>query len=210
MRDFFIRLFTPLARHMGKVHPDILTFISLSAGIVAGISFAATQTSTWFYLAGGCLLAISGAADSLDGIVARMYGHTSRKGNFLDHFCDRLVDIAILSGLAFSLDASPVFGLFLALLVLLNSYLGTQIEATLGKRSYAGTGKAEFFVGFILFSILALIFPGRIVELSGLEVALVDIFMSVVFLATLASLARRFRIGLQGSVEQDLREGRQR
>jgi len=206
MRDFFIRLFTPLARRMSGINPDILTFVSLAAGILAGLSYAATRTNPWFYLAGGCLLALSGAADSLDGIVARMYGHVSRKGDFLDHFCDRLVDIAILSGLAFSADATPVFGLALTLLVLLNSYLGTQIEATLGSRSYDGTGKAEFFVGFILFSFLALIFPGTLLELSGRGIALVDIFMAVVFLATLSSLVQRFTLGLKESIARDSEE----
>lgn len=206
MRDFFIRLFTPLARHMERVNPDLLTLLSLAAGILAGLAYAATRIDPWFYLVGGCCLAVSGAADSLDGIVARMYGWTSRKGDFLDHFCDRVVDIAILTGLAFARDAHLVLGFSLALLVLLNSYLGTQIEATLGKRSYAGTGKAEFFVGFIIFSFLALIFPGPLFALSGMAISLVDVFMAVVFLLTLLSLQARFRLGIRACIEIDIEE----
>ncbi len=206
MRQFFITLFTPVARHMGNVNPDILTGISLVAGILAGLSYVGTNISPWFFLLGGILVIISGSADSLDGILARMYGLTSKKGDFLDHFCDRLVDISILLGLTFSVDAHLYLGFSLTLVVLLHSYLGTQLEATLGQRSYAGTGKAEFFLGFILFSVLAAIFPGLFWEIAGEKMVLTDLFMALVLIATLVSLIQRFRLGIKACRMRDDKE----
>jgi len=203
MRNFFITIFTPAARHMERVNPTVFTMISLGAGILAGFSYVGSHISPWFYILGGVFLMVSGTADSLDGIVARMYGKTSKTGDFLDHFCDRLVDIAILVGLTFSSGANMVLGFSLAILVLLNSYLGTQIEATLGKRSYEGTGKAEFFVGFILFSLLAGIFPGLSLEIAGLKINFTDIFMGAVLTVTLFSLGKRFFLGIKASIDRD-------
>ncbi len=86
MRNFFINLFTPLARHLRSVHPNTLTFIGVVTGCLAGVSYALAEHGAAFYLLGGALVGLSGAADSLDGIVARMYGLISRKGDFMDHF----------------------------------------------------------------------------------------------------------------------------
>jgi phosphatidylglycerophosphate synthase len=203
MRQFFITLFTPAARYMGNVNPDVFTAISLAAGLLAGLSYVGTHISPWFFLVGGVFVIISGSADSLDGILARMYGRTSKKGDFLDHFCDRLVDVSIILGLTFSKDAHMILGFSLALLVLLHSYLGTQLEATLGQRSYEGTGKAEFFVSFILFSVSAAVFPGASLEMAGEKFVLADMYMSLVLIATLLSLGQRFFRGLRSCIELD-------
>lgn len=203
MRQFFITLFTPAARYMGNVNPDLFTAISLAAGLLAGLSYVGTHISPWFFLVGGVFVIISGSADSLDGILARMYGRASKKGDFLDHFCDRLVDVSIILGLTFSKGAHLILGFSLALLVLLHSYLGTQLEATLGERSYEGTGKAEFFLSFILFSIIAAVFPGVSLEIAGEKMVLADMYMSVVLIATLLALGQRFHRGLRSCIKLD-------
>ncbi len=203
MRQFFITLFTPAARHMGNVNPDVFTALSLAAGVLAGLSYLGTHISPWFFLVGGVFVIISGSADSLDGIVARMYSRTSKKGDFLDHFSDRLVDVSIIIGLAFSKGAHLTLGFSLALVVLLHSYLGTQLEATLGERSYEGTGKAEFFLSFILFSILATVFPGVSLEIIGEKMVLADMYMGVVLIVTLLALGQRFHRGLQSCIKLD-------
>lgn len=203
MRQFFITLFTPAARRMGNVNPDVFTAISLAAGLLAGLSYVGTHISTWFFLVGGVFVSISGSADCLDGILARMYGRTSKKGDFLDHFCDRLVDVSIILGLTFSRGAHLILGFSLALLALLHSYLGTQLEATLGERSYEGTGKVELFLSFILFSIIAAAFPGVSLEIAGENMVLADMYMSVVLIATLLALGQRFHRGLRSCIKLD-------
>lgn len=197
MREFFINLFTPLARYLRGVHPNTLTLIGVVTGGLAGVSYALAGYGAVFYLLGGALVGVSGAADSLDGIVARMYGRTSRTGDFMDHFFDRVVNIAIFTGLAFSPGASPILGLLTVIVVMLNSYLGTQIEASFGKRYYGGVGKAELFVGIIIGSVVLSAFQGAVFPVAGHSVSLVDVFFVLMGLSTLLGLLHRFRYALQ-------------
>ena len=206
MREFFITLLSPAARKLGRINPNTLTIFSLIAGVLAGFAYGFTHLSSWFYLLGGTMVAISGFADSLDGIVARMYKRITKKGDFLDHFCDRIVDVAILSGLAFSRGAHSSLGFFLIVLVLLHSYSGTQIEATLGKRSYEGTGKAELFVGFVVFSLIATIFPNISMDFVLNKIVLADIFIVILCGATLISLIKRFLQGIKLCILSDKKE----
>jgi phosphatidylglycerophosphate synthase len=206
VRQLFIKLFSPLARFLGRVNPNALTITSLLLGILAGLSFVLTRKSPAYFLVGGGLTALSGMADSLDGIVARMYSRVTKTGDLLDHFTDRLVDVAILAGLTFSQGAHSIIGFTLIILALLHSYLGTQMEATLGERSYKGTGKAELFVAFVVFSILAFFLPDWALETKGLRFVPADLFMTILCAATLLSLFQRFRRGLQACREADRKQ----
>jgi len=206
VRDFFVALFSPLAPHLCRIHPNVLTLFSLLTGILAGVSFVLTRFSPVFFLLGGGFIVLSGMGDSLDGIVARAHAKTSRTGDFLDHFVDRLVDVAILAGLAFSRNAHATLGFILIVLALLHSYLGTQIEATLGKRSYAGTGKAELFVAFIVFTIPAYFLSDWQLRPGGRALVFADLFMIVLGLITAFSMMQRFLRGLRACRQADGRK----
>ena len=138
-------------------------------------------------------MALSGTFDSLDGIVARMYGRTSRKGDFLDHFFDRISDVAILLGLTYSPGASNILGTCCLVLALLNAYLGTQMEASFGERFYGGVGKAELFVGLVLLSLLLWVFPEPFFSLFGYGHGLVNIFFVILIGFIVLSMSQRFR-----------------
>jgi len=191
IRNFFIWLFTPLARLLSGWNPDIFTWVSLIAGCAAGLAYHSAGRGSVFYLFGGLLVAISGACDSLDGIVARLGSRTSRGGDFLDHFFDRIVDAAILYGLAYSPDASTALGVFCLVFALLNAYLATQIEASFGHRYYGGIGKAEMFVGIIALSIFSWLFPGPFLQPAGFNLTLVNLFFIVLASMTLLSFTTR-------------------
>lgn len=137
------------------------------------------------------LLAVSGAADSLDGIVARMYGLTTPAGSLFDHFADRLVEVCVLGGIAFSPGASAVLGLWVLVLTQLHSGLGTQIEASLGGRRYDGAGKAEQFVALVAFAIALALAPDLSLTVAGKAVSLPDAFLVGLGLATAAALVCR-------------------
>lgn len=192
MRDLFIKLFTPLARLLPNADPNTITWVSVATGCLAGASFVAAHLHPAFYLLSGILIAISGTCDSLDGIVARMYGRTTKLGDFLDHFFDRVINISIFVGMAFSPGAIPVLGLFCVIVVLLNSYLGTQIEATFGQRYYGGLGKAELFVALVAFCVVLTIWPQAGITIVSFRIALINLFFPVLGSLTLYSLAHRF------------------
>ena len=145
---FFIVLFTPLARCLGGIHPIVITCIALVTGVLAGLAFFFTNYDHGFYLAAGLFVTISGVADSLDGIVARMYGRTTKTGDFLDHFCDRITELAIFIGLSFSLNTEPILGLLVTVFWMLHSYVGAQIKASFSEKYHGWAGKAEGLCGF--------------------------------------------------------------
>jgi archaetidylinositol phosphate synthase len=191
VRAFFIALFTPVARHMRGISPNTLTLISLVAGVAAGGAFLGAHKGHLYYALAAVLLAISGAADSLDGIVARMYARASAWGDFLDHFGDRLIEVSVLSGIAFSPHANHTLGLYVLVVTLLHSYLGTQIEATLGYRRHDGPGKAEHFVFLIAFAVVLTAFPEFSFAVAGRPVFLPNVLLAILGLSTLAGVAHR-------------------
>ena len=203
IRDFFYPLLTPLARPLAGLHPNTISFFALAAGLAAGGCYWATRWSPWFFLAGGAMVIISGLGDCFDGIVARETGRASVFGDFLDHFFDRIVNMAIFAGLAFSPTASPSLGLSVAILILLNSYLGTQIQASFGSRDYSGFGKAQLFIGLVVGSLVLFFVPDLSFPLAGFEVSLLDALLSLIGLATLQAMVHRIRLAVRLSATPD-------
>jgi len=197
VRNTFAPLYTPLARRLAGVNPNTITLFSLVTGCLAGLSFWLVHQGSGFYFLGAVLVAVSGIADLLDGTVARLRGAPSPVGDFLDHFFDRIIDTAILFGLAFSPGATPALGLTTLVLILLNSYLGTQIEASFGRRYYCGLGKPVLFIGLVAGAVLLGTFPGSLISWGGVSLSLINLFLIVLGVFTLAALIQRLRLAWQ-------------
>jgi len=196
LRTILDAVFTPAARAMSGVHPNTLTLVSALTGTAAGIAFACAGNGRGWYAAAGALIALSGSADALDGLVARLHGKVSACGDFLDHAGDRFVEVAILAGIAASPGADTVLGLSVVILTLLNSYLGTQIEATFGRRSYKGPGKAEQFIGLVVFAAVLAIAPGFSVQIGAFRLSAANLLFLILGAGTLAGIVFRVRLGL--------------
>jgi phosphatidylglycerophosphate synthase len=84
--------------------PNLLTVLGSVVSLAAASAFAAG----WF-AAGGALMLAGGFFDLVDGAVARYRGIATRFGGFLDSTLDRLVDMALLLGIAmhFALEGEP-------------------------------------------------------------------------------------------------------
>ena len=187
----------PLARALAGFHPNTITCVALATGLMAGACFWATHIHPAFFFLGGALVAVSGVLDSLDGMVARMHGRSSRAGDFLDHFFDRLVNIAIALGLSLSPGADLRLGLAMTILMVLNSYMGTQIQASFGKRFYTGLGKAEMFVGLVLASVILGLFPNLSIPFAQRSVEFVNVLLLLVGVSSVLGIVHRFRLGLR-------------
>ncbi len=197
LEAWYTALLEPVARRLARVNPNLISAASLVTGCLAGVAYWMTARDPSYFLLGASLVALSGVSDSLDGLVARRSGRSSELGDFLDHFFDRVVEIAILAGLAFSPTATTGLGLAVGLVVLLNSYLGTQIEASFGVRSYSGLGKAELFVGLVLGSLLLAYIPSLSIRMLERSLTLVDLFFLVVALLTLQAMHHRLRLAMR-------------
>lgn len=187
----------PLARSLGRVHPNAVSLFALLTGVLAGAAYWLTALHPAWFFAGGLLVALSGILDGLDGVMARLQGRETTLGDFLDHFFDRLVEVAILGGLALSPHATTTLGLAALVGVLLNSYLGTQIQASFGDRHYTGPGKAHFVVGLVVGSLVWGIMPGTSLPVLGRGLSLVDLFFILVGLMSVHALAHRLRLAVR-------------
>lgn len=95
-RDRVDRWSEPAARLLFRIRlrPNSLTVLGLLFSILAALAFAANQVRT-----GALLLLAAGAADLLDGALARVSGRATPFGAFLDSVLDRYSDLIVLGGL---------------------------------------------------------------------------------------------------------------
>jgi phosphatidylglycerophosphate synthase len=98
--DASIRRAAPFLFHP-RVHPNALTLLGTVISLAAAADFAGGGLRR-----GALLAALGGLFDLTDGVVARAQGRATRFGAFLDSSLDRLVDIALLFGLALHYAAS--------------------------------------------------------------------------------------------------------
>jgi len=125
VRDWFYWFVRPVERislAMG-LRPLFYNLTGVFFGVAAGVCFAAGQTS----LAGWAVL-LGGAADVLDGRIARGLGIASRRGAFLDSTLDRFAEVGAFVGLVILLRDS-VLGLTLVTMALGGSLLVSYARA---------------------------------------------------------------------------------
>lgn len=92
--DATIRRAVPFLFHP-RVHPNALTLLGTGVSLAAAVDFAAGELRR-----GALIAAVGGLFDLTDGVVARAQGRATRFGALLDSSLDRLVDVALLFGLA--------------------------------------------------------------------------------------------------------------
>jgi len=87
----------PIAGWLAKrgVRPDHLTYAGLGLSLVAALLLGRGD-----FLSAAFVLGLSGLCDILDGDVARLTGHVSTFGAFLDSTLDRVGEGALYAGLA--------------------------------------------------------------------------------------------------------------
>lgn len=97
LRRLTTTVLTPVARLLLRlgVTPDAVTV----AGTAVVTALALTLLPSGHLLLGGILIGFFALLDSLDGVLARLSGRTSRWGAFLDSTLDRVSDGAVFAGI---------------------------------------------------------------------------------------------------------------
>jgi len=97
LRAFATRLLTPLARWFLKlgISPDIVTIVGTFGVCFAALFFYPRHQFFW----GSLVIGIFALFDSLDGVMARLSGRSTKWGAYLDSTLDRVADSAIFGGL---------------------------------------------------------------------------------------------------------------
>jgi CDP-diacylglycerol---glycerol-3-phosphate 3-phosphatidyltransferase len=96
-RAFFTKLFTPLARLFLKlgISPDVVTIVGTIGVCFGALAFYPRHEFFW----GTIVVVFFAFSDTLDGIMARLSGRSSKWGAYLDSTLDRVGDSAIFGGL---------------------------------------------------------------------------------------------------------------
>jgi CDP-diacylglycerol--glycerol-3-phosphate 3-phosphatidyltransferase len=98
VRSWFYWFIRPVERASIAVgaSPLVYNLAGVAFGSLAGVFYA-----TGHMVAGGWAVLLGGAADVLDGRVARARGLASRRGAFLDSTLDRFAEFGVFVGLAY-------------------------------------------------------------------------------------------------------------
>ncbi|MGH9419207.1 MAG: CDP-alcohol phosphatidyltransferase family protein [Thermoanaerobaculia bacterium] len=155
-RERLARWFTPMAKRI-PMSPNAITLIALGLNVVAAVLLVYGPQRPILFLAAIVVIAISGLADALDGIVARVQEKTSRFGDFLDHCADRAGDTLLAACWLASNGVRQPLAMAGIIMTMLNGYIGTQIEATYGVRSYESVGRGEFVLAMVVLPITSYI-----------------------------------------------------
>ncbi len=188
-RERFQRWFTPAARRC-PLSPNAISLLALA--INAGA--AALLYQRWFFIA-IAMIVVGGFADAFDGVVARVQNKASRYGDFLDHFADRVSDTLLLAGWLLGNAVRVEIAIGAVIAVMLNGYIGTQLEATWRQREYESLGRGEFVLALIVYpAVSALLYQNEWenTAFAGLRVAE---WMALLILAfALLGIFQRFGI----------------
>ena len=144
-RDRLGRWLLPLAQRC-PLSPNAITVIALILNVGAAVLLYRR-----FFLIAMAVVVVAGLADAFDGIVARAQNKSSRFGDFLDHVSDRISDTLLITGWLLGNGVWIPLAIATIIAVMLNGYIGTQIEATWGTRSYDSMGRGEFVLALVIF-----------------------------------------------------------
>jgi phosphatidylglycerophosphate synthase len=155
-RDRLNRWLLPVARRT-PLSPNAITLVALAINLGGAACLAMGGRRPALFLVAIVLIAAGGFADALDGIVARARNQSSRFGDFLDHAADRVSDTTVAACWLAGNGVRESITIAAIILIMLNGYLGTQIEATWRERSYDTVGRGEFVLALIVFPIVSYI-----------------------------------------------------
>jgi len=105
-RKYFVKPIVGLLIRM-KIHPNIITLLSLILGIVAFLFY--WRGAFW---AGAIFLFLCGIFDTFDGEIARQTNKVTKIGGFLDSTVDRVNEFLIYLGLFLYYYTNETFALF--------------------------------------------------------------------------------------------------
>jgi len=143
------RWFAPLALRC-PLSPNAISLCALLLNLIA-----AALLYSHYFLVAIWVIAVAGLADAFDGIVARVQSKETRYGDFLDHFADRVSDLFLVAGWLIGSGVRIELTMVATIAVMLNGYIGTQVEATWGERNYDTVGRGEFVLALIVFPIVS-------------------------------------------------------
>jgi phosphatidylglycerophosphate synthase len=173
--DALLHAWFPFLFHR-RVSPNLLTVVGTLISLLAAVALARGS-----FRSAGLLILAGGVFDLIDGVVARHHGITTRFGGFLDSTLDRLVDMALLVGVALHFAAGrdlPHVLLSLAALItsVLVSYAQARAELVVPDFRVGLFERAERVVVLALGALTGLVVPALWIITLGSAVTVAQRF----------------------------------
>lgn len=98
------QMLTGIAKVAHKIGltPNGISTIGFILAMASAVSYALTPNASWLLLLATAFLLASGFCDTMDGIVARVFGQTTTFGGFFDSVLDRYADAAVYAAIIFA------------------------------------------------------------------------------------------------------------
>jgi phosphatidylglycerophosphate synthase len=178
--------------------PNAITLIALGLNIAGAVCLGFGARRPSLYLIAIIFIGIAGIADAFDGIVARVQEKASRFGDFLDHCADRAADSLLAACWLASNGVRQDLAMAGVIMTMLNGYIGTQIEATYGERSYEPLGRGEFVLTIIVLPIVSyILFTNGWQGARFASLTTAEWLAAVLLVAGIFGMAQRIRIALR-------------
>lgn len=121
-----------------NIHPDTVSYFSMVAAGAAAICFWLGGRHPWLLLLGPAFCYMRLWCNMLDGMVAHASGKASRRGEILNDLPDRVSDVLIFTGVAYSGLNCVAAGYWAAILALATAYIGVFGQAIGTRREFGG------------------------------------------------------------------------
>lgn len=186
IKPYFQKSLMPIlnALHKKKITANQITVFAIVFSFVLAVLFWYADSYHFFFLCLPIGLVIRMALNALDGMMARLYNQTSKKGELLNEVGDILSDfILFIPLLKFQPESTYLIVLFIGLSII-NEFAGLMGKILGGERRYDGPmGKSDRALILGIYGLL--LFSG--VNLSG---ASFYIFIVINLLLLLSTITR--------------------
>ena len=158
---------------------------------MAATCFVLAGTNPWLLIAGTFFCFVRLYLNMLDGMVALHTGKASASGEIANELPDRISDILIFVGIAYSGLCQPVLGYWAVILSLFVAYVGTLGKAAGAHRDFSGPmSKPWRMVALGLGSVSALLFKNHVI-IAGMSI--IDWTLITIICGCTATVLRRTR-----------------
>ncbi len=186
MRRHFGNIFNPLANFLNNIGlmPNTVTILGLVGNTVGAYFLARGQMTI-----GGILVLLMGPVDALDGAMARLRGHPTEFGAFVDSVTDRYSELVIFGGLLIHfVHAQNWLMATLVYLAAAGSVLVSYIRAR--AQSVGIETKVGILTRFERYLVLA---PGLVFNIPQISLWILAIFTHITALQRILDVRRQFR-----------------
>ncbi|UIR55503.1 CDP-alcohol phosphatidyltransferase family protein [Sphingobacterium sp. SRCM116780] len=158
LKPKFQQLLTPILTYFYKrgVTANQITIASIILSLLIGVLFWFADCSDWLFLALPIGLLMRMALNALDGMMARTYNQTSKKGELLNEIGDVVSDVFVFFPLIKFLPESMYLIVIFIALSIINEMAGLIGKVVGTARRYDGPmGKSDRALLVALYGILA-------------------------------------------------------